>query len=112
MRPDLNILPGDSGCSVWFYNGMSQPRLLAGSIAGLLTDVTITSNYRGDVTSEIHEVVQEWLATGRGNLADLKEELWYYNLYINPSADELMNASRRYGLGHTTWLKDFISNAV
>ncbi|HGV2006769.1 TPA: hypothetical protein ACNB44_002025 [Escherichia coli] len=63
-------------------------------------------------TSEIHEVVQEWLATGRGNLADLKEELWYYNLYINPSADELMNASRRYGLGHTTWLKDFISNAV
>ena len=45
MRPDLNILPGDSGCSVWFYNGMSQPRLLAGSIAGLLTDVTITSNY-------------------------------------------------------------------
>ena len=110
MRPDLNILPGDSGCSVWFYNGMS--RLLAGSIAGLLTDVTITSNYRGDVTSEIHEVVQEWLATGRGNLADLKEELWYYNLYINPSADELMNASRRYGLGHTTWLKDFISNAV
>ncbi|EKN7928234.1 hypothetical protein PYQ42_000665 [Escherichia coli] len=56
MRPDLNILPGDSGCSVWFYNGMSQPRLLAGSIAGLLTDVTITSNYRGDVTSEIHDV--------------------------------------------------------
>lgn len=65
MRPDLNTLPGDSGCSVWFYDGMSQPRLLAGSIAGLLTDVTITSNYRGDVTSEIHDVVQEWLATGR-----------------------------------------------
>ncbi|HCN5189135.1 TPA: hypothetical protein OD876_005497 [Escherichia coli] len=102
MRPDLNTLPGDSGCSVWFYDGMSQPRLLAGSIAGLLTDVTITSNYRGDVTSEIHDVVQEWLATGRCNLADLKEELWYYNLYINPSADEFMNANRRYGLGHTT----------
>lgn len=112
MRPDLNTLPGDSGCSVWFYDGMSQPRLLAGSIAGLLTDVTITSNYRGDVTSEIHDVVQEWLATGRGNLADLKEELWYYNLYINPSADELMNANRRYGLGHTTRLKGFINNAA
>ena len=112
MRPDLNTLPGDSGCSVWFYDGMSQPRLLAGSIAGLLTDVTITSNYRGDVTSEIHDVVQEWLATGRGNMADLKEELWYYNLYINPSADELMNANRRYGLGHTTRLKGFINNAA
>ncbi|GDM25462.1 hypothetical protein [Escherichia coli] len=97
-------------CRVWFYNGMSEPCLVAGNISELLTDVTITSNYRGDVTSEISDVVQEWFKAGRGNLADLKEELWYYNLFINPSADELMNVNRRYGLEQTAWLQGFIHN--
>lgn len=97
-------------CLVWFCNGISEPCLIAGNISGLLADVTITSNYRGDVTSEIRDVVQEWLRTGRGNLADLKEELWYYNLFINPSADELMNVNRRYGPERTAWLQGFIRN--
>ena len=77
------------------YDGFSKPELLAKSINGLLTNVLVSHYFLGDATKEMREIVVGF-KKGLISLEDLKEELEYYNIYIDPSYNELVEASKAW----------------
>lgn len=77
------------------YDGFSKPELLAKSINGLLTNVLVSHEFLGNATKEMKEIVVGF-KKGLCSLEDLKEELEYYNIYINPSYNELVEASKTW----------------
>lgn len=89
----------------YFYNGFGKPKLLATSITGLLRDVTISDNYLGDLTSEMRSEVKGY-KNGKQSFEDLSSSLEYYNIYINPTFNSLVEVSKTW-FGNDTPLEHF-----
>lgn len=92
---------------VYFYNGLEAPRLVARNIKKL-HDITIYSTYHGNMTDQL----QETIANCR-DIADLTEELPYYDLYVNPTLSAFREANKAWFPADSlnTHLDDFIDSA-
>lgn len=89
---------------IYFHNAFSVPKLIANSLKELKNNLIIKDNYRGDVTSEVKGIIRLWLKDGAQNLADLKEELSLYDLFINPTLEDFQNKNKRCGLNKKEYL--------
>lgn len=74
----------------YFYNGFNEPELIALDIEEL-KHVIIYDNYIGDVSKYLLEDINSCT-----NLDDLKEELVYYDIYINPTKQDLIEANKAW----------------
>lgn len=75
---------------VYFYNGFQAPKLIAKNLKELKA-VTLSDTYRGDVTEELLEVIEDC-----GNVDDLREELAYFDMYVNPTKRDFIEANKSY----------------
>lgn len=74
----------------YFYNGFKEPELIATDIEEL-KNISISDNYVGDVSEEFIETINSC-----SNLDDLKEELAYYDIYINPTKQDFIEANKAW----------------
>lgn len=74
----------------YFYNGFKEPELIATDIEEL-KNISISDTYAGDVSEEFLETIN--ICT---SIEDLKEELAYYDIYINPTKQDLIEANKAW----------------
>lgn len=74
----------------YFYNGFKEPELLATDIKGL-KNITISDTYAGDVSEEFIETINSCTS-----MDDLKEELVDYDIYINPTKKDFIEANKAW----------------
>jgi len=74
----------------YFYNGFEEPALIATDIEGL-KNITISDTYAGDVSEEFLEDINSCTS-----IEDLKEELAYYDIYINPTKQDFIEANKAW----------------
>lgn len=74
----------------YFYNGFNEPELIATDIKGL-KNITISDTYAGDVSDEFLEDINSC-----SNLDDLKEELAYFDIFINPDKQDFIEANKAW----------------
>jgi len=74
----------------YFYNGFKEPELIATDIKGL-KNISISDTYAGDVSEEFIETINSC-----ASMDDLKEELAYYDIYINPDKQDLIEANKAW----------------
>lgn len=93
----------------YFYNGFGKPELLATNVTQLLTDVKISDNYLGDMTAEVRTIVRDF--KNNLDMESFKEELGYYQIFINPSLEELREENRRWFNSGSldTYLEEFLT---
>jgi len=74
----------------YFYNGFEEPELIATDIEELKNTI-IYDNYIGDVSKNLLEDINSC-----ANIEDLKEELAYYDIYINPTKRDFIEANKAW----------------
>jgi len=74
----------------YFYNGFNEPELIATDIEEL-KHVIIYDNYIGDVSKDLLDDINSC-----SNLDDLKEELAYFDIFINPDKQDLIEANKAW----------------
>lgn len=74
----------------YFYNGFNEPELIASDIEEL-KNIVIYDNYIGDASKDLLEDINSC-----SNLDDLKEELAYYDIFINPDKQDLIEANKAW----------------
>ena len=74
----------------YFYNGFNEPELIATDIEGL-KNITISDTYAGDVSEEFLEDINSCTS-----IEDLKEELAYYDVYINPTKQTFIESNKAW----------------
>lgn len=80
---------------VYYYGGFEKPELLASNFEEM-NNVTVSSNYLGDMTEEFMEELEEFYHhdfEDSEDLAELNEMLGYYNMFANPTLEQLVTAS-------------------
>lgn len=86
---------------LYFYNGMQAPEKID------VNDVKIDSNYLGDVTdkfiSEYHEMLDHYTLK---EMTD-NQPLYEYNVFINPTKQQLQEYNRSVLLDKNQYLEDF-----
>lgn len=82
---------------LYFYNGFDKPKHLGNKLEDLF-EVTITDNYLGDKSEELYEEVDFYCGGElmESDIEELKEILGYYDIFINPTLDELVEEAKRY----------------
>ena len=80
----------DKSIKAYFYNGFNEPELIATDIEEL-KHVIIHDSYIGDVSKDLLEDIDSC-----SNLDDLKEELAYYDIYINPTKQTFIEANKAW----------------
>lgn len=90
--------------SIYFYNAFSAPKLVGNSFKEIKENIKIIDSYRGDITCEIKGVVRLWLKDGARDLADIKEALSVYDLFVNPILEDFQDKNKRSGLNKKTYL--------
>lgn len=74
----------------YFYNGFNEPELIATDIEEL-KNITISDTYAGDVSKELLETINSC-----ASIEDLTEELAYYDIYINPTKQDFIEANKAW----------------
>ena len=74
----------------YFYNGFNEPELIATDIEELKNTI-IYDNYIGDASKDLLEDINSC-----ASIEDLKEELAYYDIYINPTKQDLIEANKAW----------------
>ncbi|HFP8670549.1 TPA: hypothetical protein ACHWC7_004045 [Providencia stuartii] len=95
--------------AIYFYNAFKAPQLLANDLNELRKKVKVWHNYRGDVTHEVKGAINFWLHHGSQKIEDIKEELNYFDLYLNPTVEEFQQKNKSVGLSKNTHLSQFIN---
>jgi len=80
----------DEKFKAYFYIGFEEPALIATDIEGL-KNITISDTYAGDVSEEFLEDINSCTS-----IEDLKEELAYYDIYINPTKQDFIEANKAW----------------
>jgi len=93
---------------IYFYNAMRSPVLMAHSVKELVESVTVSNTFRGDVTAEFIEEVEEVARTGCP--ASLKEVLSYYDFFLDPTIEEFQEKNKRCGLRTEDYLNNVALN--
>jgi hypothetical protein len=74
----------------YFYNGFAEPKLIATSIKELEA-ISISDTYTGFITEDLLETTEDCK-----NLSDLAEELPYFDIYINPTKEDFIEANKAW----------------
>ena len=74
----------------YFYNGFNEPELIATDIEELKNTI-IYDNYIGDASKDLLEDINSCTS-----IEDLKEELAYYDIYINPTKQDFIEANKAW----------------
>lgn len=74
----------------YFYNGFNEPELIATDIEELKNTI-IYDNYIGDASKDLLDDINSC-----SDLDDLKEELAYYDIFINPDKQDLIEANKAW----------------
>jgi len=74
----------------YFYNGFKEPELIATDIKGLKNTI-IYDNYTGDASKDLLEDINSCTS-----MDDLKEELVDYDIYINPTKKDFIEANKAW----------------
>ena len=74
----------------YFYNGFAEPELVATNLKEL-KDIAISDTYTGFITEDLLDTVKDCK-----NIADLAEELPYFDIYINPTKKDFIEANKAW----------------
>lgn len=91
----------------FFYNGFSEPKLIATSISSLNRNVKITDTYRGDCSSELRDEIDQF-KNKKLTFNEFKERLWDLNILIDPTREELISMSKQW-FGNSTPYHHFVN---
>ncbi|UKM63050.1 hypothetical protein [Levilactobacillus phage ENFP1] len=80
----------DEKFKAYFYIGLNEPVLIATDIKGLKNTI-IYDTYAGDVSEEFIETINSCTS-----MDDLKEELVDYDIYINPTKQDFIEANKAW----------------
>jgi len=80
----------DEKFKAYFYNGFKEPELIATDIEELKNTI-IYDKYIGDASKDLVEDINSC-----SNMDDLKEELAYYDIYINPTKQTFIEANKAW----------------
>lgn len=92
------------------YNGFESPELLAIGFDDLIKDLTVESNYLGDVTEDTIEELTDWLDS-----FDTIEEMQEHHenvvngIWINPTYENLKDFNLSVGLDENAYIESFKS---
>ena len=96
---------------IYSYAGFGKPKKVADSLNELVKllnsgDLVISDNYTGEANSDIIETIED----ERNDLETLRDDLAYYNLFIDPLVAEFQEINTNsYGLDANCHLTDFIN---
>lgn len=90
----------------WSYSGFGKPELL-GTDKEMLEDLTVTSNYLGDVSEDVKEVLRELIDNNAPD-EDFNSELYEYGIFCNPTLADFQEFNKSKCLGETTYLEDWL----
>ena len=82
----------------YFYNGFEAPQEID------LDDMTLESNYLGDMTEEFTEEHIEWEAEDDSLY---NEMMSVYNIWRNPTLEDFQEVNERVGLDKNEYLDDW-----
>ena len=74
----------------YLYSGFKEPELIATNIEEL-KNIIISDNYIGDDSKDLVEDINSC-----ASIEDLKEELAYYDIYINPTKQDFIEANKAW----------------
>lgn len=74
----------------YFYNGFAEPELIATNLEELEA-ISISDTYTGFITGDLLETTEDCK-----NLSDLAEELPYFDIYINPTKEDFIEANKAW----------------
>lgn len=102
---------------IYFYNGFNKPEYLANDINNLLRklktgDVTIDSNYLGDMAEDIIDDIEFAIQFKEPNERrfELNRVLFEFNIFINPRKNELSEINTySFGLDKDTHIAEVFS---
>lgn len=90
------------------YSGFGSPELLAIGFDNLIKDLSVESNYLGDVTDDTIEELEDWL-----NTFDTIEEMQEHHenvvngIWINPTYENLKDFNLSVGLDENAYIESF-----
>lgn len=90
------------------YSGFEKPELLAIGFDNLIKDLSVESNYLGDVTDDTIEELEYWLG-----LFDTIEEMQEHHenvvngIWINPTYENLKDFNLYVGLDEDAYIESF-----
>lgn len=90
------------------YTGFESPELLAIGFDNLIKDLSVESNYLGDVTDDTIEELKDWL-----DLFDTIEEMQRHHenvvngIWINPTYENLADYNLYVGLDEDSYIENF-----
>ena len=90
------------------YSGFESPELLAIGLDNLMKDLTVESNYLGDVTNDTIDELTDWL-----DIFDTIEEMQEHHenvvsgIWINPTYENLKDFNLRVGLNENDYIESF-----
>lgn len=96
---------------IYFYNGFNAPEKIADDICDFMKDLknkdtTISSNYLGDLTSELESELSFNIENYGTDERDINNLLYDYSFFYNPSTEDFQNINiNRYGLDKNEYLK-------
>lgn len=94
----------------YYYAGFSEPEFLASNLKDFMDNVVVESNYLGDVTENIKEEINEVILLNNSDIEskefeeDLKDILYSYSIFFNPTKEELEEMNKVWCLDKDTYL--------
>ena len=90
------------------YSGFGSPELLAIGFDNLVKNLTVESNYLGDITDETVEELADWLDSFN-TIEEMQEyhENVVNDIWINPTYENLKNFNLSVGLDENTYIENF-----
>lgn len=106
------------------YSGFGEPELIAKDLEGFKENVLFREGYLTDsvdVTDQVKEALEEeldWIESNYGEIdvdnpevvEDLKDFLYEYGVFLNPTKEELQEFNISRGLDKDEYIRDLFSN--
>lgn len=89
---------------IYFYQGFSEPHIVANSLNELIKDVNVSDGYIGSVNEEIKEEIELYAID---DYEYLKSSLTDYGLYIDPVKSDFYDFNRSVGLEKDRYVENF-----
>lgn len=110
---DKEVLKG-----FYTYSGFDEPKKLANDLESLVENVRVDSNFKGVLTDDVLFHIEELQGWHKNNRVisdeefeeDMKDLLYEYDIYLNPTRGELEEVNERYGLPKETYIEDAFSD--
>jgi len=92
--------------AIYFYNALSKPIFICKSIKTLMNNIYLTDSYRGDISSELSDVVNN--ISNSSDPSEIREALSYFDIFYFSELKEFVAKNRQVGLDDMCYLSDLI----